>query len=109
MNVPFNFDRIRNIEFFVCIDTREGERCWQVPVDAHVQETLREMLAGTVVQLQLQGDDIPLFEPAEKYAVIEPAVVPIEQPYINKIRAMYYADHFDTNANALQETNRLAF
>ncbi len=108
MTVPFNFSRIRSAEFFVCLDRPEGEQFWQVPVDDDVQEALREMLASTIVQLQLDAD-IPQFEPGEKYAAIEPSIVPLATDYMEKIRAIYETDHFTTNTDALSEVSELAF
>jgi Domain of unknown function (DUF4868) len=108
MNVPFNFDHIQAVEFFVCRDGADGEEYWQVPVDDDVQEALREMLAVTVNQLQLD-QELPQFEPGEKYGAIEPSAISLEVDYMEKLRSIYETDHFDTNADALSETNQLAF
>ncbi len=109
MKVPFDFNSIRSVEFFACYDEPQGERFWQVPVDGDVQEALREMLGATVNQLQLETETIPLFEPGEKYGAIEVAVAPMKHKYMEKIRSMYQTDHFDIHAQALLETDRLAF
>jgi hypothetical protein len=108
MNVPFDFDNLTAVEFFVCLDADGGEQFWQVPVDGDVQEALQEMLGSTVIQLQLDSD-VPQFEPGEKYAAIEPSVVPLDAEYMEKVRSIYEADHFDTNADALSEVSELAF
>jgi hypothetical protein len=108
MNVPFNFSRIRSVEFFVCFDYTGEEQFWQVPVDGDVQEALQEMLASTVAQLQLDND-IPLFEPGEKYAAIEPSTVRLDAEYMERVRAIYETDHFPTNPDSLSEVGELAF
>jgi hypothetical protein len=108
VNIPFNFENIQGVEFFVCLDGDE-EEFWHVPADADVQTALREMLLSTRQQLEVDAEEMALFEPGEKYGAIEPVVAPLEQRYMDKIRAIYQADHFDTNSQALEETDRLAF
>jgi len=108
VNVPFNFDNIAAVEFFVCLDRDGGEQFWQIPVDDDVQEALQEMLRSTLTQLHLDSD-IPQFEPGEKYAAIEPSAVALDTEYMEKVRSIYEADHFDTNADALSEVSELAF
>lgn len=71
---------IRSTEFGVCLDAGAVDATVLVPVDAGVQEALREMVIATVGKIGCfaPNSSLPTYEPAEKYAATEALRCPID-------------------------------
>ncbi len=71
MSVAFDFKNVNATEFGVGLEENEGQQFVLVPVDASVQDALREMVQTTQSDMS-EIDDPPLsYEPSQKYASLE--------------------------------------
>jgi hypothetical protein len=109
VNLPFTLTRIRSVEFFVCYDTPDGNQYWQIPVDDDVQNALREMLATTVENLDIEGPDFESLSLSQHYGSTERLVAEIDADVMQHVRTIYRLENIETNPQALREAARLAF
>jgi hypothetical protein len=107
--MSFNFAAIKSIEFGVCLDSEGGEIYRQIPVDAEVQEALKEILDTTREALGLKDGELEAFEPAQKYSATERLVAKLDSPFMKKIKAIYLAENLQVDAQSMKETDSLVF
>ncbi|HAT8692495.1 TPA: DUF4868 domain-containing protein [Legionella pneumophila] len=104
--MPFNFNKIETTEFGVCIDEAE-ESYYIVPSDHSVQNALKEMLTQTMDRLNINGEALDIFDPADKYGTNERLVIPLDSEYALTHCQMYKSDNLTTNSKALNEPQKL--
>lgn len=103
MNLAFD-----HIEFCCAIEEGDGLTHYQVPVNAEVQEMLKEMLSSTVARL---GDLTALqeYQPSEKYAPGEFARVAYDDGLSAHSRTLFEANNITVNSGVLDSIEDLDF
>ena len=104
--MPFNFNKVETTEFGVCVDEIE-ESYYIVPSDLRVQNALKEMLIQTMDRLNINGEALDIFDPADKYATNERLVISLDSEYVLKHCRVYKSDNLRTNSKALNEPQKL--
>ncbi len=101
MNLDFDLNATRLVEFGV---GREGVGYSvfdAIPVDAEVQAALREMVEAT--RDAVPQDDGPLrYEPSEKHAAVEYLYLPLDDPMAAFVRELHLAVNLTIDAAALR-------
>lgn len=105
--MPFNFNKIESIEFGVCIDEKEEELFYIVPSDFSVQNALKEMLNQTMNQLNINGEVLDKYDPADKYETNERLTTSLDSEYVSRLYQIYQSDNFEANSKALNEPQKL--
>lgn len=104
--MSFNFNKIKTTEFGVCIDDTE-ETYYIVPCDQSVQNALNEMLVHTMERLNINGETLDAFDPADKYSTNERLVISLDSEYVLTHSQVYKSNNFATNSEALNEPQKL--
>jgi len=66
MNLEFDFNGVRTIEFGIGLKDSESERYYLMAVDKNVQAALKEMVIATWNTMHDFGSDPPIYDPSEK-------------------------------------------
>lgn len=101
--IAFDFEKLRSVEFGVCLDTDGGETYRLVPADGTVQSALREMLASTIGSLTTAGKRVIEFSPAEKYATTERLWLSTESDLAHKHATVFASENLVTDTHGLDE------
>ncbi|MHC1575306.1 MAG: Kiwa anti-phage protein KwaB-like domain-containing protein [Candidatus Methanogasteraceae archaeon] len=107
-----DIQHIQIVEFGVCLSNLQDDAWVIVPVDATVQEVIKEMVRNTAEQLRcfVQGADLPTYEPAEKYASMEALRYPIEHDDANMTPVrLFNAQNLPTEQNGLDDPSEIVF
>lgn len=107
-----DLQHIQIVEFGVCLNNSQEDAWVIVPVDATVQEVIKEMVHSTAEQLRcfVQGTDLPTYEPAEKYASMEALRYPIEHDDTNMTPVwLFNAQNLPTEQNGLDDPSEIIF
>lgn len=102
MPLNFNFDRVRSTEFGVGRDSEDIEAFSLIPVDAEVQNALREMAIETHRAMNETGD-AEEYQPAEKYAAQEYVIASVDGDWGARVRTLHEADNLALDVTALEE------
>src|ERR1700733_7900433 len=98
----FNKDQIELVEFGVCRDVENAQRCVLVPIDDSVKNALKEMLNATIASLAAPEDDNAMaqYEPSQKYAPTESLRLPLASDLCAGPRGLFEAQNIPTDAAA---------
>jgi len=107
MSLAFDLNLIRVTEFGVGLDEAMGSVYRLVPVDAGVQEALRDMAQTTWNRLEGTGEDTQQYAPSEKYAATERLFLPIDHPLAARMKELHDAENLALDTAAIREPNRL--
>ncbi len=107
MTLTFNVNTVQVTEFGVGLDDEEGQSFNLVPVDAEVQDALREMAADTWDSMRRLSDDPPTYEPAEKHSSTEYVHLPIGHDLAEPLRDLHQAANLPIDATALNDPSKV--
>ncbi len=105
--MAFDFDRIKSVEFGVCLEDEGGESYSVVPSENEVQDALKEMLTDTIASLAAEGTQIEEFSPSEKYGATERLRVSLDSDLAEKHREIYASENLATNTHGLDDPSEL--
>ncbi len=102
MALNFNLERIRSTEFGVGLDEAEGESFSLIPVDAEVQDALREMAAETR-EAMIEYGDPDEYQPSEKHAPQEYLTTEVNSDWATRLRHLHDANNVPLGVGALED------
>lgn len=103
MKLEFDLASVEVTEFGVGLEGDNGQSFVAVPVDAGVQEALREMAADTRNAMQADEDGPARYEPSEKHAATEYLYLPLTDDMAESVRNLHGAANLAINTSALTE------
>lgn len=103
MNLDFNVGNVTVTEFGVGRDDSYGQRFVRVPVDAHVQTAIREMVQATWSAMQNAEDGPARYEPSEKYGSTDRLFLPLEDSLATSVRELHEAQNLFPDAEPLSD------
>lgn len=105
--MAFGFDKIKSVEFGVCLEGGGGESYSVVPCEDKVQDALKEMLADTMSSLTEKDAQIEDFSPSEKYGATERLRISLDSDLAEKHRKIYVSENLATNTHGLDNPSDL--
>jgi hypothetical protein len=103
MNLEFELAQVQVTEFGVGREGDSGQSFFAVPVDAEVQQALREMAAETWRRMT-DGDGEPApYEPSEKHAATEYLYLPLTDDMAEAVRNLHQVTNLAIDSSALAE------
>jgi len=78
MNLDFDLDNVRSVEFGIGRDDENGQSFVRIPVDSGVQDALKDMAQVTWAKMEHQDDNPSRYEPSEKHSAEEYIYLPLE-------------------------------
>ncbi|MFN6145529.1 MAG: Kiwa anti-phage protein KwaB-like domain-containing protein [Planctomycetota bacterium] len=103
MNLDFDIDSVKLIEFGVGTENGGGQTFYAVPVDASVQAALRKMTQATWKAMQKEEGGPTRYEPSEKHGSIEYLFLPLADDWASSMRALHTASNLSIDASILDE------
>lgn len=107
MNLAFNLDQVKLVEFGVGRDDGRGESFVVVPVDSKVQLALRAMAHATWQTMQQQDDGPTKYEPSDKHGSVEYLYLPLASDLAAGVRGLYQAANLPIDATALSAVDEV--
>lgn len=101
MKLNFDLANVTVTEFGVGRDDGNGRSFVAVPVDAQVQNALREMVQATWDAMQTDADGPVKYEPSEKHAGVEYLVLPLGDDLATSLRELHEVANLDIDVAAL--------
>lgn len=108
MPLAFGLDTIDTVEFGVGRDNEDGTEFVVIPVDANVQQALREMASNSQKIIDAAEGDVPNYQPSEKYESPEYIVTPTQGDYSGTLRHLHTAQMIPTDAAALDDPTNVS-
>lgn len=105
MNLEFNLNSIKLVEFGVGRDNGKGQTFVAVPVDANVQTALCEIVQATWQAMQLCEDGPTKYEPSDKHSSIEYLYLSLNDDMASGVRDLHQAANLPIDAAALTAPN----
>jgi hypothetical protein len=105
--MPFAFERIKSVEFGVCLDGETEETYRLVPSDKGVQTALCEMLEATRAELFRENIKMETFSPAEKYGSTERLVLSLDSDFVTKHKEVFASENLTTDTHGLDDPSKL--
>ena len=103
MPVDFDFHNVDTTEFGIGVNEGRGQRLYALPVDAGVQQALREMVEASLEAINRLEGDVAAFDPGDKHAGQEYLRVPLNDGFADEFRLVHQAVNLPINANLLGE------
>jgi hypothetical protein len=103
MNLDFDIGNVTVTEFGVGRDDGDEQTFVAVPVDAGVQDALREMVQATWDAMQKDEDGPAKYEPSEKHGSTEYVYLPLDDELAASVRELHEAEGLNIDAAALTE------
>lgn len=103
MKLDFDIKNVSATEFGVGRDDGNGQTFLSIPVDADVQNALREMVSATWQAMQRDTDAPPRYEPSEKHGGTEYLHLPLNDDLATPIRELHEAANLPLDAAALAD------
>lgn len=107
MKLEFDLGSVMVTEFGVGRDDSNGQTFVAVPVDADVQDALREMVQATWDAMQKDGDGPANYDPSEKHGAIEYLTLPLADDMASSVRELHEAASLDIESSALDEPSNV--
>ena len=107
MNLSFDLDSIRFIEFGVGRDHVGNQTFDAVPTNDSVQSILRDMVKATAKQLEQLSTDPRQYDPSEKFGSQEYLYLSIGDDLAETFRNLHEASQLEISVHALNDTNRI--
>jgi hypothetical protein len=101
MKLEFDLANVDVTEFGVGREGHNGESFVAVPVDAGVQQALREMAELTLEAMKADDGGPSKYEPSEKHAATEYVYLPLGDDLAESVRNLHKAGNLEINASAL--------
>jgi len=103
MKLEFDLGKVTVTEFGVGRDDGDSPTFVGVPVDAEVQDALREMVQATWDAMQNDEDGPAKYQPSEKHGSTEYLYLPLDDELASSVRDLHGATTLDLDASALDE------
>ena len=103
MKLDFDLANVTVTEFGVGKDDGNGQTFVAVPVDAEVQDALREMVQATWDAMQKDTDGPAKYEPSEKHGATEYLTLPLEDDMASSVRLLHEAANLAVESTALDD------
>lgn len=103
MNLDFDIGNVTVTEFGVGRDDGDEQTFVAVPVDAGVQDALREMVQATWDAMQKDKDGPAKYEPSEKHGSTEYVYLPLDDELAASVRELHEAESLNIDAAALTD------
>lgn len=103
MKLDFDIEKTSATEFGVGRDQGNRQTFVSMPVDADVQEALREIVSATWQAMQKDTGDPPRYEPSEKHGSTEYLQLPLNDDLAAPIRELHEAVNLPLDADALAD------
>lgn len=94
MNLDFDLNDVAVTEFGVGVDDASGQTYVAIPVDAEVQEALRQMVKATWEELQRDEVGPTRYDPSEKHGSKEYLYLSVDDILAEAVRALHEATNF---------------
>ncbi|HZQ25249.1 MAG TPA: Kiwa anti-phage protein KwaB-like domain-containing protein [Terriglobales bacterium] len=94
-------------EFGVGLENGKGQRFVMVPVDANVQEALREMVTATRDEMSAITEKPSEYEPSEKYGSTEHLHLLLTDELASQLRAIHEADNLPMDGRVLEDPSEV--
>lgn len=101
MNLAFDLQNVKVVEFGVGRDDGNGQTFAAMPVDAGVQKALREMAQATWQAMQQDEDGPTKYEPSDKHGGVEYLFLPLADDMAAGVRDLHQAVNLPMNSAAL--------
>lgn len=108
MPLAFGLDTIDTVEFGVGRDNENGVEFVVIPVDANVQQALREMAFNSRAIINATEDEVPTYQPSEKYESPEYVVTSTQGEFSGTLRHLHTAQMMPTDAGALDDPGNVS-
>ncbi len=116
----FDVQNITTTTFYGFFDDGHSEAHIQIPIDGDVATELARMIDFTIDQLlpqppqppqpnQVLLANLPIFDPAEKYASVEQLKLPLLTDYIQDLQNVIALRNLPSDVNALANANDLEY
>jgi len=105
--LKFNIGEVTVVEFGVGLDDGNEQMFVTIPVDAGVQNALREMMEATWEAMQNHQDGPAQYEPSEKYETTEYLYLALSDDLAGFVRQLHTAAQLELNAAALNEPDKI--
>src|SRR5579863_1184058 len=102
MTFNFGFESIQSTEFGIGRDDEGKESFSLIPVDQHVQNALKEMIADTRAAMRETGEPDE-YQPSEKYSSQEYVYISTDNELATRLRDLHRANNLPVNSAALKE------
>lgn len=103
MNLDFDLDNVRSTEFGVGRDENNGQTFVRVPVDAGVQDALKDMAKATWARMEDKDTNPSRYEPSEKHESSEYVYLPLGDDLAERMRQLHEAQNLPSDSGALQD------
>ena len=101
MEIEFDLEAVKIVEFGVGRDG-ENERIFvTVPVDDSVQKVLKEMVHATLDRMKKDENGPSEYQPSEKHGALEWLYLPLTNELCLDLRVLHAANNMDMDAGAL--------
>ena len=104
MKLDFDIENVTVTEFGVGRDDGNGQTFVSLPVDADVQNALRDIVSATWQAMRKDADDPPRYEPSEKHGSTEYLHLPLNDDLAASIRKLHEAANLPLDADALADS-----
>ena len=104
MILDFDIKNLTATEFGVGRDDGNGQTFVSLPVDADVQNALRDIVSATWQAMRKDADDPPRYEPSEKHGSTEYLHLPLNDDLAASIRKLHEAANLPLDADALADS-----
>lgn len=103
MKLEFDLTNVSVTEFGVGRETDNGQTFVTVPVDAAVQQALREMASATWNAMEGSDGEATKYDPSEKHAATEYLYLALTDDMAGSVRNLHQAASLDIDGSALTE------
>jgi hypothetical protein len=107
MNLDFDFDNVKIIEFGVGLDDCDSQSFCTVQVDGDAQYALQDIAKNTWQTMQNQSDTVSRYDPSEKYASLEYVYLPLSDVLAKQMRELHQATNLPQDMGALSDPTKV--
>src|SRR6266699_2435651 len=101
MPAEFDLKTATVIEFGVGIDEPRGQRFVLVPIDANVQDAVREMVITTREEMKEAEEGPTTYDPSQKYGAREHLLLPLDDELAAHVIKIHTAENLRSEPTAL--------
>lgn len=107
MPVDFNFQNVVTTEFGVGVNEERDQMLYAIPIDAGVQQALREMVNTTLETINRLDEGVAAFDPADKHAGEEYLQVQLDNDLASELRLVHQAVNLGFNNHLLEQPENI--
>lgn len=105
MNLDFDLDNVRSVEFGIGRDDEDVQSFVRIPVDSGVQDALKDMAQVTWGKMEHQDNNPPRYEPSEKHGGEEYIYLPLNDELAKRMRQLHEAQNLPSDSGALKDAS----